>query len=60
MIRSAYEITLLVTGLSVGPGKNNVEHVKVYGYDLMNGIMFKAGNSHDFDTFEARSWTLLG
>ena len=51
MIRSAYEITLLVTGLSVGPGKNNVGHVNVYGYDLMNGIISRAGNSNDLDTF---------
>ena len=60
MIRSAHENTLLVTGLSVGPGKNNVEHVKIYEYDLMNGIISKAGSSHDFDTFEARSCTRLG
>ena len=60
MIRSAHGFTLPVTGLLVGPGKNNVEHVGVYEYDLMNGIISKAGNSHNFEAFEASSWTLLG
>ena len=54
MICSAHEITLLVTGLLVSPGKSNVEHAEVYEYNLMNGIISKAANNHDFGYFRGK------
>lgn len=32
---------------SVNPDKSNVEHLEVYEYDSMNGVISEAGNEHD-------------
>ncbi len=52
---AAHGVLLIMRDLSVNPAKSNIEHRKVYEYDLMNEVISEAETNYDLNTSKTNS-----